>query len=113
MQEDNQPLYENEAYLALMHLRPLMRRASGSPDVSIGVIDGPVDLTHPAFTTARIRAVHDQTQPIECQDHESASCVHGTFVTGVLCGQRRGVAPALCPHCEDRKSTRLNSSHRL
>jgi hypothetical protein len=98
MSERNHRSAGLEEYLDLMQLRPLMSLASGSPAVSIGVIDGPVDLNHPAFASAQIRAAQE-AQLIACQEAESAACKHGTFVTGILCAQRGSAAPALCPDC--------------
>jgi hypothetical protein len=40
--------------------------SSGSPTITIGLIDGPVDLGHPAFQESRIRAVK-QSQLAACK----------------------------------------------
>ena len=34
-----------------------------------------------------------------CLRLDSAACVHGTFVAGILFGKRGSVAPAICPGC--------------
>lgn len=80
-------------------LHPLMNTSSGSPNVVIGLIDGPVDLTHPAFQDSRIRTAID-SQIIACKAADSAACTHGTFVAGILCAKRGLPAPAICPDCQ-------------
>jgi subtilisin family serine protease len=76
-----------------------MNVSSGHPDITIGVIDGPVDFTHPAFQESRIRTVKD-SQLSACKNVSSIACTHGTFVTGILCAKRGLSAPAICPNCE-------------
>ena len=34
-----------------------------------------------------------------CTQANSAACLHGTFVAGILCGKRGSAAPAICPNC--------------
>jgi len=80
-------------------LRPLMNISSGTPEVVIGVIDGPVDYSHPAIERSRIKTVK-KSQQIACKKVNSVACTHGTFVTGVLCAMRGLFAPALCPNCK-------------
>ena len=58
-----------------------MNISDGSPDVTIGLIDGPVDLNHPAFNGSTIRAVKD-SQLAECKNVGSIACRHGTFIAG-------------------------------
>src|SRR5262249_13728538 len=43
--------------LELVHLPPLMARTSGRPEISVGLIDGPVFLTHPELSSENIREV--------------------------------------------------------
>jgi len=80
-------------------LHSLMNISSGHPDIRIGVIDGPVDFTHPAFQESRIRTVKD-SQFGACKNASDISCTHGTFVAGILCAKRGLSAPAICPNCE-------------
>ncbi|UCC78247.1 MAG: S8 family serine peptidase [Candidatus Zixiibacteriota bacterium] len=86
-------------YLDRVRLRSLMGRASGSPDVIIGLIDGPVDLSHPDFRGARVRTAKD-SQTASCMINDSVACMHGTFVAGILFARRSSKAPAICPNCE-------------
>jgi subtilisin family serine protease len=65
----------------------------------IGLIDGPIDLDHPAFHQSRIKTIRE-SQLIACRDASSIACSHGTFVAGILCAKRALSAPAICPDCE-------------
>jgi len=76
-----------------------MSISSGSPDISIGLIDGPVDFSHAAFHGSKIRTVKD-SQLSECKNAGSIACAHGTFTAGILCAKRGLSAPAICPSCE-------------
>jgi subtilisin family serine protease len=86
------------AAIDLVRLRPLMDRTTGSPEVRIGLIDGPVDLDHPHLQSARVRAVSPALN-IACGDTVTEACTHGTLVAGVLVGERSSGAPAICPGC--------------
>jgi len=80
-------------------LRSLMDISSGSREIVIGIVDGPIDFTHNAFQGSRIRTVRD-SQLSACKNATSIACIHGTFVVGIL-GAKRGVsAPSICPACE-------------
>ena len=80
-------------------LRPLMNISKGIPEIVIGVIDGPVDFSHPAFEGSRITTVND-SQLVACKEESSIACMHGTFVAGILCAMRGLSAPAICPSCK-------------
>jgi subtilisin family serine protease len=80
-------------------LRSLMDISSGDPNVVIGIIDGPIDLHHPAFQTTNIKTVRD-SQVGACKNATSIACSHGTFVAGILCAKRGYSAPAICPNCK-------------
>lgn len=85
--------------MSQIRLHSLMSISSGSPDISIGLIDGPVDFSHPAFHGSKIRTVKD-SQLSECNNAGSIACAHGTFTVGILCAKRGLSAPAICPSCE-------------
>jgi subtilisin family serine protease len=75
-----------------------MERSRGRPEVSVGVIDGPVFMQHPDLNHERLREVsgrHGRT----CAGANGAACMHGTFVTGILAAKRSSAAPAICPDC--------------
>lgn len=83
---------------ALLKLTRLMEICSGDPSISVGIIDGPIDLTHPALVDSSIRTVRPN-QLATCQDVRSEACSHGTGIGGILCAKRGSPAPAICPSC--------------
>jgi subtilisin family serine protease len=85
--------------LILTTLNRLMEFSSGSRKIVIGIIDGPVDFKHTDLQEAQLKTVNE-FQLVECQNADSISCLHGTFITGMLCSKRGSVAPAICPECE-------------
>jgi subtilisin family serine protease len=76
-----------------------MRISTGDPNITIGLIDGPVDLDHSAFAGSKIRTVKD-SQVSVCKNASSIACSHGTFIAGMLCARRGVSAPAICPDCQ-------------
>jgi subtilisin family serine protease len=84
--------------LGLVALTPLMQLTRGNPHITVGLIDGPVDLTHPDLEGQRIRELSTR-YPASCRQANSAACVHGTFVAGILAARRDSSAPAICPSC--------------
>jgi subtilisin family serine protease len=82
----------------LVRLIPLMKRSRGAPEVMIGLIDGPVAMTHRDLAEAHIREVPGQLAGT-CARATSAACQHGTFVAGILVALRGSGAPAICPDC--------------
>src|ERR1700758_917957 len=84
--------------LGLVGLPPLMARTSGRPEISIGLIDGPVALDHPDLAAENIHEVQGELSAA-CADASDAACAHGTFIAGILLARRGSVAPAICPGC--------------
>jgi subtilisin family serine protease len=84
--------------LELCHLTPLMELTAGRPEVLVGLVDGPVALDHPELAGASVREIPGRLRG-SCARAESAACMHGTFVAGVLAARRGGAAPAVCPGC--------------
>jgi len=89
---------DNRGCLDRVELSPLMARGSGTPEIAIGLIDGPVALDHPDLATQNIREVPGDL-PAACADASDAACAHGTFVAGILIARRGSAAPAICPGC--------------
>jgi subtilisin family serine protease len=87
---------QSAAALALVHLAEVMERTSGSPGVSIGLIDGPVNLDHPALAQSQIRSISGNAN---CERPQSCACSHGTFVAGILSARRGSSGPAIAPGC--------------
>jgi subtilisin family serine protease len=89
---------EGSGSLHLVGLPRLMARTSGRPEISIGLIDGPIATNHPDVSLENIREIPGQL-PGTCFDAGSVACMHGTFVAGILVARRGSVAPAICPGC--------------
>jgi subtilisin family serine protease len=81
----------------MIRLSPLMAASDGHPDVTVGVIDGPVALDHADLRDARIRELGPARA--RCVSHASDECLHGTFVAGILVGRRASASPGICPSC--------------
>lgn len=75
-----------------------MERTTGSPDVSIGLIDGPVFSSHPHLNAQHLRQIGDLNRA-NCTRAESMACLHGTFIAGILSAKRTSLAPSICPDC--------------
>jgi subtilisin family serine protease len=84
--------------LDLIQITSLMERTSGGPDVKIGLIDGPAATQHPDLTSERLREIRGNNGAA-CTQADSAACLHGTFVAGILSARRGSQAPAICPNC--------------
>ena len=82
----------------LVGLTPLMGRTRGRPEITVGLIDGPVALDLPDLTGQRIQELRGSA-PAACHNRDSAACAHGTFVAGMLAAKRGSLAPAICPDC--------------
>src|SRR5690349_1854445 len=84
--------------LELVKLTRLMELTIGSPDVLIGLIDGPVAIDHPDLTSENIRELPSRVSG-SCTTANSIACIHGTFVAGIMSGKRNSSPPAICPGC--------------
>jgi len=84
--------------LDLVKLTSLMELTTGRPEVTLGLIDGPIAVSNPDLAVENIREIPGSTSGT-CSQLESAACGHGTFVVGILCGRRSSAAPAICPNC--------------
>jgi subtilisin family serine protease len=85
--------------LGLVRLTELMARTVGSPDIKIGLIDGAVAIAHPSLVRERLHEVTGGAVAA-CAKLDSAACVHGTFIAGILSAERSSPAPAICPGCD-------------
>src|SRR5262245_2549425 len=84
--------------LDLVRLTPLIDRTSGRPELTIGLIDGPVVMDHPELANHHVREIPGNGSAA-CTQANSTACSHGTFVAGILSAKRGSVAPAICPNC--------------
>lgn len=83
--------------LALVRLSALMKLSAGR-DLVVGLIDGPVAVTHPDLADAHIREISAST-PAACTRIDSVACAHGTFVAGILSAKRDSGVTGICPDC--------------
>ena len=84
--------------LDLVRLTALTNHTTGTPDVIIGLIDGPVAMNRPELTSEHVREIPGNVRGA-CTQANSMACLHGTFVAGILSAKRGSVAPAICPNC--------------
>ncbi len=82
--------------LSLVGLTPLMDRTRGRPEVTIGLIDGPVALDHPGLARDQVRELPGRGAS---RRSDSNASLHGVFVAGILSAERGAPAPAICPGC--------------
>jgi len=84
--------------LDLIKLTALMMRTKGIPEISIGLIDGPVATGHADLEHKHVRQIRSDGGAA-CNLADSTACLHGTFVAGILSGKPNSAAPAICPNC--------------
>jgi subtilisin family serine protease len=84
--------------LDLITLTPLMARTSGSRQVVVALVDGPVLTSHPDLA-ADIRALSER-RPDRGGETAARYYQHGTFTAGILSARRGSPAPAICPGCQ-------------
>jgi subtilisin family serine protease len=82
----------------VVRLTPLMRRTQGSSDVVLGLIDGPVAVSHPGLAGSDLREIPGE-KGASCATASSAACTHGTYVAGLVAAHRESGAAAICPGC--------------
>lgn len=84
--------------LDLIGLRRLMALTTGDSSVSIGLIDGPVDMRHTGISSCNIRAIGPPCGVAD-QGEPSEALLHGTYIAGILAGKREASCPSICPDC--------------
>ena len=84
--------------LDLIQLAPLMNLSSGTSEIVIGLMDGPVAANHSGFVAESVRGIAGEPGA-GCADSGSVACTHGTFTAGILSAKRDSPAPAICPGC--------------
>lgn len=85
-----------KTFLDVLSLTPLLTATAGRPEVAVAIIDGPVDVSHPDLSAARLTMLG---APARRDDPADAALRHGTAIAGVLAARRGSPAPALCPDC--------------
>jgi subtilisin family serine protease len=89
---------QSQGALDLVRLTALMNLTRGSPEIRVGLIDGPVARDHADLAESPIQEVPIK-EGASCQNPNSSACLHGTFVAGILSARRGSDAPAICPGC--------------
>jgi subtilisin family serine protease len=84
--------------IALARLGPLMRATAGSPDIVVGIVDGPIRADHPYLAGRALRVLSDANRGAGGAT-QTLAALHGTFVAGILAADRGSPAPAICPGC--------------
>lgn len=84
--------------LDLVKLPALMERTRGSPEIKIGLIDGPVVAQHPDLAETPLHQIPGNNGST-CTQPPSIACLHGTFIAGILSAKRSSAAPGICPDC--------------
>jgi hypothetical protein len=77
-------------------IKELWAETQGDPAVSIAVLDGPVDLSHPSLESANL--TRGETLAPGTADFGPA-CRHGTHVASVIFGRHDGPVPGVAPRC--------------
>jgi subtilisin family serine protease len=75
-------------------LRYLWQETSGDPRVLIAVLDGPVALSHPVLSGAKLSYLDE---PSSVGDDSAVR--HGTHVASLIFGQPSGPVKGIAPHC--------------
>jgi len=75
-----------------------MQLANGRTETTIALIDGPVATATLNWSSTRIREIPGEMGGT-CARANSAACLHGTFVAGILLCKRGSAAPGICPNC--------------
>ena len=84
--------------LDLVNLPRLMSVTQGNPEITIALIDGPVNTSLSNFKPNAIRDISPDGSG-RCDQNYATACQHGTLVAGVLIGERGSGTPAICPSC--------------
>jgi subtilisin family serine protease len=88
----------SEAALEVVGLTRLMNATTGSPSVTVALLDGPVAIDHPGLSR-KVITEGSRRFRAGCSLEASEACRHGTFVAGMLVARRGEFAPAICPGC--------------
>lgn len=97
---DRLRLLASAPYPSIPGLAALWNITKGDPRVTIAVIDGPVDTSHPCFAGASLQTLYLKGQArMVCRSKSQGSCNHGTQIASLLfaqhgCGPVSGIAPA-------------------
>lgn len=85
-------------WVDVLKLAPLMALSHGRREVTVALLDGPVDVSHPGLATGRIVEIASRP-PGTCAGSGDSACTHGTLVAGILIASRDSSVPGICPGC--------------
>lgn len=74
-------------------------RKQRNSSIQIGIIDGPVDLTPTDFKDSNINVINNAVDHV-CQHTNPLAFIHGTFIMGIISGERGMKSLAICPDCK-------------
>ncbi len=77
-------------------LEELWAVTKGSDQIRVGVLDGPVDLTHSCFRSAKVSCLSDVES---CGWTDGEGSQHGTHVASLLFGSHASSVTGVCPNC--------------
>lgn len=91
-------------------LAELWSQTIGDPRIRVAVLDGPVDLGHPAFAGARLRSA-EGLWPLE-EDFDGPKARHGTHVSSIVFGRHDGPVKGVAPGCSGVSVATFSDSRR-
>lgn len=82
-------------FCQLTNSHSLLTQTSGSPNIVIGLIDGPIQNSHHDLEKNNLIEISSSS----CLIKDSIACQHGTFIAAILKAKRGTNAPSICPDC--------------
>ena len=82
--------------LQIEGLTELWSATRGDEAIRVAVLDGPVDLSHPAFAGAKLDLINTLSSDAPAR---GTAGLHGTHVASVLFGQHDGPVKGIAPNC--------------
>lgn len=86
----------NRSGLAIPEVEEIWAETRGDDRVSIAILDGPVDRSHPSLSGANLRQLEGLVAP-ECDN--GIACRHGTHVASLIFGRHDGPVKGMAPGC--------------
>jgi len=83
--------------MTLTGLSELQNRTRGSSEITVAILDGPVDRAHPCFKGADLTALPTLVPDVASKDGSMSG--HGTHVTSIIFGQPDSDIPGIAPQC--------------
>lgn len=88
---------KNNLRETLSHGLPdLWAQTLGDPNICIAVLDGPVDTTHPCFSSAQLTLIQNMS-PVQPGDNYATQ--HGTHIASVIFGRHGSSVEGIAPRC--------------